>query len=118
MLDELKDRKHKWEKFVKSGSLTLAATEIINVIYLLLSRLSQDGGFTKDLAYLLDQLPPSVRAEVSAPLKKEFEIFQAVAFAPTEAWKELKEPQEFRRHAEICYGVLEKMIQLTEDPAN
>lgn len=117
LLEELHDRRDRWEKALKASQPVMAATEVINAIYFLLSRLVDDGGFTKDLAYLLDQLPPSIRGEVSEPLQRELEMMQAVAFAPEDVWKNYSSATEFRKHAEKTYQILEQTVKLSEEGA-
>ena len=48
LMDDLKDRKSRWQKALKSSQSALAATEVINAIYFLLSRVVDDGGFQQD----------------------------------------------------------------------
>jgi hypothetical protein len=118
LIDELNERKQKWEKALDRSESALVATEVINAIYYLLSRLIDDGGFTKDLAYLLDQLPPSIRGEVSEPLRKELAILQAVAFAPEEAWKDLATKAELRKHTEKTFQLLQQTLRLADEGAS
>lgn len=115
LLDELMERRQKCERALKTAQSELAATEVINAIYYLLSRLVDDGGFTKDLSALLDQLPPSIRGEISEPLRKELEVMQMVAFAPGAAWKNLAKDSELRKHTDNTFQILEKMIRLAEE---
>lgn len=109
------ERRQKCERALKTAQSELAATEVINAIYYLLSRLVDDGGFTKDLSALLDQLPPSIRGEISEPLRKELEVMQMVAFAPGAAWKNLAKDSELRKHTDNTFQILEKMIRLAEE---
>lgn len=115
LMDELDLRKQKWEKVLKKSQWPLAATEVINAIYFMLSRLVDAGGFTRDLSYLLDQLPPSLRNAVAEPLSKELEIMQTVAFAPEGAWKSLSSEVEFRKHADRTHEILRQMVKLAEE---
>lgn len=118
LMDELKDRRTKWELALKENQWAAAATEVINAVYFLLSRLVEDGELTKDVTSLLDQLPPSIRGEVAQPLKKELEIMQLVAFAPEDAWKRFAHDGEFKKHVDQAYQVLEKTVRLSEEGAS
>ncbi len=117
LMEELNERRERWEKALKAAQPVVAATEVVNAIYFLLSRLVDEGGFTKDLAYLLDQLPPSIRGEVSESLRRELEVMQTVAFAPAEAWKGISSEDEFRKHSEKTYQILEQTVRLSEEGA-
>jgi hypothetical protein len=115
LMEELLLRKQKWEDAIKKQQYSLAATEVINAIYFVLSRLVDQGGLSKDLAYLLDQLPPSIRGEVADPLRKELDVLQSVAFAPKEAWKRLADAAELRKLTEETYQILHKALKLAEE---
>ena len=114
-MDELDTRKQKWERVLKKAQWPLAATEVINTVYFLLSRLADDGGFTRDVSYLLDQLPPSIRNAVGEPLSRELEVMQTVAFAPEGAWRSLSSEAEFRKHADKTHELLQQMVKLAEE---
>jgi len=115
LMDDLRERKQKCEKIISSDKFSLAAAEVINAVYYLLSRLVDQDDFNKDLSDLLEHLPPSVRTEISEPLRKELEILQAIAFAPTDAWKSFSTTQELRKHSDHTFQILEQTLRLSEE---
>lgn len=117
LLDDLRERKQKCDKIIHSEKLALAAAEAINASYFVLGRLMDQDGFNKDLSDLLENLPPSVRSEVSEPLRKELEVLQTIAFAPTDAWIHLSKPAEVRRHSDRTFQILEQTLRLAEEGA-
>lgn len=117
LMDDLRERKHKCDKIIHSDKLALAAAEAINATYFLLGRLIDQDGFNKDLSDLLENLPPSVRSEISEPLRKELEILQTVAFAPSDAWKNISTPSEMRKHSDRTFQILEQTLRLAEEGA-
>lgn len=117
LFDELRDRKQKCEKLIQKDNITVAAAEVINAIYYLLSRLVDEGEFSKDLSTLLEQLPPSIREAVADAIRKELEVLQTVAFAPEDAWKNLTQKDKFRQHSSRAFEMLERTLQLSEEGA-
>ncbi len=115
LMDELRDRRHRYEKIINKNRMDLASAEVINAIYYILSRLVDQGEFSKDLSTLLEQLPPSIRDEVSESIRKELEILQTVAFAPEAAWKSINKTTEFRKHSDQAFDLLEKTLRLSEE---
>lgn len=115
--DELKDRRMKCEKLSHKNQLALASTEVINAIYYLLSRLVDEGELSRDLSTLLEQLPPSIRHEISDSLQKELELLQAVAFAPEDVWKSMNRSTEFNKHSDQVFEILDKTLRLSEEGA-
>lgn len=117
LIDDLRERKQKCDKIIGAQKFSLAAAEMINATYYLLSRLIDQDGFNKDLSDLLEQLPPSVRTEVSEPLRKELEVLQTIAFAPAEAWKTLSTTGELKKHSDRTFQILEQTLRLAEEGA-
>lgn len=113
--DELSERKQIWEKDFSKNQFPQGSVEIINSIYFVLSRLIDQGGFNKDLQQLLDLLPPSIRGEVSASLRKQLDLFQTVAFAPKAAWENSFDGPTLKKEALATYQLLQKTLELSEE---
>lgn len=115
LMDDLRERKHKCDKIISAEKFSLAAAEVINATYFLLSRLVDQDELNRDLSNLLEHLPPSVRAEISTPLMKELEILQTIAFAPGEAWSAISNIKELRTHTDLTFQILEQTLRLAEE---
>ncbi len=115
LFDDLRERKQKCDKIAKSNQFSLAAAEVVNATYYLLSRLMDQDEFNRDLSDLLESLPPSVRTEVLEPLQKELEVLQTVAFAPAGAWANISSSADLRKHTDRAFQILEQTLRLSEE---
>jgi hypothetical protein len=108
----LQARFRKIDERVSAGDWRGVGVEVTNTVYFVLGEVSGQGGANVELDKLMLQAPPSVRRELSEPVKRLMETFQAISFAPDEVAKNLREPASVKKYLSEMRGVLEKAVTL------
>lgn len=110
----LKRRLKKVRDLAAGKQWRLMGVEMTNCIYYILGQLSEQGGANQDLEKLLEFTPPSLRNELSAPLKDILAKAEALSFAPEALIGDLTEPARVTKLIEQVESVLMKAIELAD----
>ena len=107
----LKMRTKKVRELAAKKDWRKAGVEMTNAVYHILGHLTDLGGANQDLAKLLEHAPPSLRNELSEPIKDLLSKCEALSFAPEELIKDMiSKEQPTRLIAEfekLMYRVIE-----------
>lgn len=110
----LKRRLKKVRDLAAGKQWRLMGVEMTNCIYYILGQLSEQGGANQDLEKLLEFTPPSLRNELSAPLKDVLAKAEALSFAPEALIGDLTEASRVTKLIEQVESVLMKAIELAD----
>jgi hypothetical protein len=94
--DLVEKRFKKVDAALKAGDYRNVGAELMNVFYYLLGEATGQGGAVQEVDRLLDQAPPSVRRELGANIKKSFDQYQILCFAPEELVKSYSNPEKLK----------------------
>ena len=108
----LQARFRKIDERIATNDWRNVGVEMTNTVYFVIGEVSGQGGANVELDKLMLNAPPSVRRELSEPVKRLMDIFQAMSFAPEEVAKNLREPATVKKHLSEMRGVLEKAVAL------
>lgn len=118
-LREILNRRFKaLDKTVKSGDLRAIGTEMTNLFSLVLGDVAGGGGASEEVGKVLERMPPSVRRDFGGEILKKHEVFQVLAFAPTEALGPLKDPERVRKEVEDSKELLGKIVKSAVEDEN
>lgn len=109
----LKRRIRKAEQKIEKGDWRGVGVDITNLVYHVMGEISGQGGASLEIDKLLLKAPPSVRRELSEPLKKQMELFQVLSFAPESVVGDLKEKSKLRQSLNELTKTLEAAIVLS-----
>jgi hypothetical protein len=110
-LQELVERRFKKvETALKANDHKKVGSELMNVFYFLLGEATGEGGAVQEIDRLLDRVPPSVRRDLGETLKKSFEFFQVLSFAPDEMVKKYAEPQKLKETVNDARQLSQKLL--------
>ncbi len=110
----LRRRLKKVREYAGKKEWRLMGVEMTNSIYFILGQLSEQGGANQDLEKLLEFTPPSLRNELSAPLKDILTRAEAMSFAPEAVIKDLTDPARVDKLVEQVEKVLLRAIELAD----
>ncbi|MGE4132863.1 MAG: BatD family protein [Bdellovibrionales bacterium] len=88
--------------------------EMTNAVYWILGQISEQGGANQDLVKLLESTPPSLRNELSEPLRDLLAQCEALSFAPEKLIGEMTQPDKIRKQVQKLEKVLGRAIELAE----
>ncbi len=108
----LQARFRKIDERVTAADWRGVGVEVTNTVYFVLGEVSGQGGANVELDKLMLRAPPSVRRELSEPVKRLMETFQAISFAPEEVARNLREPALVKKYLSEMREVLEKAVAL------
>lgn len=108
----LKSRLAKVEALGAKGDWRGVGTEMTNTLYFVLGSISGEGGANMELEKLLQKAPPSVRRELSEPLKKQMEFFQMLTFAPDAVVEDLKKSTQLKKMIAEMEELMIKAVSL------
>jgi hypothetical protein len=97
---------------VDRGDWRGVGVDMTNTVYYLLGQVSGEGGASAVVDELLLKAPPSVRRELSEPLKKLLASFEALGFAPEAVIGDLKQPEKLKSLVAQMEKILVRAIQL------
>jgi hypothetical protein len=107
------------DESLKKNDFRAIGTGLINVFYLLIVKSTKDMNAdfkALDFSSLLDHLSPSLKAEIGDELKKQFEILQALAFAPEESLGSIKNESILKTNIEASKKLIQKILQQMDEP--
>lgn len=85
------------EAALKSNDHKNVGAEMMNVFYFLLGEATGQGGAVQELDRLMALAPPSVRRDFGERLKKSFEVYQVLCFAPDEMVKNYAQAENLKK---------------------
>lgn len=94
------------------GDLRGVGTELTNAIYFVLGQTVGEVGSNLPFDEMIKRAPPSVRRELSEPLRKLHDKAQLLSFAPLEAVKGMFQPKEVKELLSTADSLLTKAVNL------
>lgn len=85
--------------------------EMTNIFYLVMGKVSGEGGASQKIEDLLEMIPPSLRREHGKEITKSFEVFQTMSFAPEEMLGNLKDSATMKTNVEQAKKIISEIIQ-------
>lgn len=110
-------RYKKVDSAVHQGDYRKVGAEMTNIFYLVLGELAGAGGASLEVNRLMEMIPPSLRRDYGDDIKKEFEVFQTLSFAPEEMLGALKNSAELKTHVNKGKKVIDALIAQTTEKA-
>ena len=114
----LKKRLKAVQAGIDGGDWRKAGVELTNSIYLILGQITEQGGANLEFDKLMEAAPPSLRRELSQPLRAVLDKAEQLGFAPEAAVGTLKEKRELNNLRKEAEQVLGKAIALSERTAD
>lgn len=108
--DLVNKRYKKLEALLKKNDYRGIGAEMMNIFNLVLGTVSGQEAAGLDLEKMLERIPPSLRREHGDALKKQFEIFQVMSFAPEDMLGAYKEPSTVQKEVGAAKSLLQKLI--------
>ncbi|MBY0315518.1 MAG: BatD family protein [Bdellovibrionales bacterium] len=109
--DYIKVRMGKIDAALGNKEWRQVGVESVNLVYYVLGELSGLGGANVHIDKLLDHCPPSVRRNLSEPLKKSLEHFYLLGFGPEEAQPKNIDAKELRAEVKKLESLLNKSLK-------
>lgn len=110
----LKKRMRAVNAAIAAGDWRKTGAELTNLIYLILGQITEQGGANLEFGKLMDAAPPSLRRELSGPLRAMLDSAEQLGFAPESAVGGLKDKKSLEKLARETEQVLNKAIALSE----
>jgi hypothetical protein len=88
--------------------------ELTNAAYYILGQLSEQGGANQELSRLLEQTPPSLRNELSEPIRKLLAQCEALSFAPESVIGDMTEKSRTDSLIKDFEKVMTRAIELAD----
>lgn len=98
---------------INSGDYRKTGVELTNLIYLILGQITEQGGANLEFSKLMEAASPSVRRELSEPLRKILDRAEELGFAPEKVLGSAKEKTEMNKLRKEAEAVLNKAISLS-----
>ena len=95
---------------VGKSDFRLVGTEMTNIYYVVLGEIAGSGGASLEIDKLLEMAPPSIRRDHGADIKKSFETFQTLSFAPEEMLGSLKEKSSLKENTSSAEKLINNVI--------
>ncbi|MNJ96698.1 hypothetical protein D3C87_144280 [compost metagenome] len=115
-LKELVNKRYKKvDTALASGNFRAVGAEMTNIFYVVLGEIAGSGGASLEIDRLLELIPPSLRRAHGDEIKKSFEVFQTVSFAPEEMLGKLKDPGTMKDNYNQAKKILSSVIASTEE---
>ncbi len=111
-------KEEKIKKLLQKNQLRSAATESLNLISKILNGVTDENLVDAELFKIIENLTPSMRREVGDDLLKISDRWQILAFAPEEAWGELKNENKIAELLASSKKALEKLIEIAFESKN
>ncbi|UOF01391.1 BatD family protein [Bdellovibrio reynosensis] len=102
---------------LNKGDFRKVGVEMTNIFYTVLGNVAGEGGAAQELETLLGKMPPSLRRDHGEEIKKNFEVFQTLSFAPEEMLGTLKDTSVMKGHVDRAKKVLNAVIAGVETKA-
>lgn len=109
----LKRRMKVVQNHINAGDFRKTGVELTNLIYLILGQITEQGGANLEFGKLMDAASPSLRRELSSPLRKVLDRSEELGFAPEKVIGASKEKSEMNKLRKEIEQVLTKAIALS-----
>jgi len=101
------------QNHINADDYRKTGVELTNLIYLILGQITEQGGANLEFGKLMDAASPSVRRELSEPLRKILDRAEELGFAPEKVLGQAKEKAEMNKLRKEAESVLNKAIALS-----
>lgn len=109
--DYVKARMVKIDKSIQAQEWRQVGVESVNLVYYVLGEMSGLGGANVHIDKLLDKCPPSVRRNLSEPLKKSLDRFYLLGFGPDAARSANMDKKELRDEVKKLESLLNQALK-------
>ena len=109
----LKVRLKALQKVGQSGEAPVVGVQAVNAMSFTLGEIVGDYSETREVARLIQALPPSVRQSHGDELRQLLADFEAMAFAPSEALGELARVEVRRERVASLKKALQRVVELS-----
>jgi len=103
-------RYKKIETLLRKNDYRGIGAEMMNIFNLVLGSISGQEASGLELDRMLERIPPSLRREHGESLRKQFEVFQFMSFAPENILGGYKDAGTVQKEVEAAKGLLQKLI--------
>ncbi|MBC7370948.1 MAG: protein BatD [Bdellovibrionaceae bacterium] len=103
-------RYKKLDPLAKKNDYRAVGAEMTNIFNLVLGTISGQEASGLELERMLERIPPSLRREYGEVLRKQYEVFQVMSFAPENMLGVYKEEATVRKEVESAKSLLQKLI--------
>lgn len=108
--DLVQRRSKKLDSLVHKNDYRALGAEMMNIFNLVLGSISGHEASGLELERMLEQIAPSLRREFGEAIKKQYEIFQLMSFAPEDMLGVYKEGDTVRKEVAAAKSLLQKII--------
>lgn len=109
---DLQKRLKKVDRFIQEDQWRNVGSELANAIAHVLGALSETGGAGQQSEKLIETIPPSIRHELEAPLRRAIERNQILSFAPESVVTQLREKAELLKNRQEVEKLLIRAIEM------
>jgi hypothetical protein len=109
----LKRRMKTVQAQISAGDYRKTGVELTNLIYLILGQITEQGGANLEFQKLMEAASPSLRRELSEPLRGVLDRSEQLSFAPEKVLGDAKEKSELNKLRQDVEKVLMKAIVLS-----
>jgi hypothetical protein len=110
-------RYKKLDVATKKNDYRGVGSEMINIFNLVLGTISGQEASGLDLERTLERIPPSLRREYGDALRKQFEVFQVMSFAPEDMLGIYKQESTVKKEVDTAKNLLQKLINSNPEDA-
>ena len=103
-------RYKKLDPLTKANNFRAVGAEMTNIFNLILGSISGQEAAGLEIDRMLERIPPSLRREFGASLKKQYEVFQVMSFAPENMLGIYKDEATVRKEVDVSKALLQKLI--------
>jgi hypothetical protein len=103
-------RYKKLDPLLKKNDYRAIGAEMMNIFNLVLGSISGQEASGLELERMLERIPPSLRREHGEALKKQYEVFQVMSFAPEDMLGVYKQESTVRKEVDGAKSLLQKLI--------
>jgi len=103
-------RYKKVDGLLKKNDYRGIGAEMMNIFNLVLSSISGQEAAGLEMDRMLERIPPSLRREYGEALKKQYDVFQVISFAPENMLGVYKEAATVQKEVDKAKDLLQKLI--------
>jgi hypothetical protein len=103
-------RYKKVDGLIKKNDYRGVGAEMMNIFNLVLSSISGQEAAGLEMDRMLERIPPSLRREHGEALKKQYDVFQVISFAPENMLGIYKEAATVQKEVDKAKDLLQKLI--------
>jgi hypothetical protein len=108
--DLVAKRFKKLDPQLKANNYRAIGAEMMNVFNLVLGAVSGQEAAGLELERMLERIPPSLRREYGEALKKQYDVFQLMSFAPEHMLGAYQQEATVRKEVDAAKALLQKLI--------